>query len=164
MLSRQCRSGAQRRLNRRITLFGNIRYSPSSVERIVYRRLISIGIGILSLSRIEGLPSWSLSVLKDAVFPEYAFPLLEVPAWLVDRLRLAVAPRSSFLWVRRPDTSLWSWALSALLRFGWAPALGVTVLLYGTIRNPVPFSMAVVTDHRAFLPFTSPFFSFRGII
>ena len=100
MLSRQCRSGAQRRLNRRITLFGNIRYSPSSVERIVYRRLISIGIGILSLSRIEGLPSWSLSVLKDAVIPPSTLPLLKVRALLVHGSRLPVTLWATFPWSR----------------------------------------------------------------
>ena len=84
MLSRQCRSGTQRWLNRRITTFGNIRNSPSSVERIVYRRHISIGVGIMSLSRIEGLPLWSLDVLENAVVSPGALPLLEVKAWLVN--------------------------------------------------------------------------------
>ena len=96
MLSRQCRSGAQRRLNRHITTFGNIRYSPSSVERIVYRRHVSIGIGILSLSRIEGLPSWSLNMLKDAVIPIGTLPLLKVGAWLVHGPRLSVTLWAAF--------------------------------------------------------------------
>ena len=118
----------------------------------------------MSFFRVEGLPPWSLSVLEDALLAIDTLPLLEVPTWLIDGPRLTVAPWSSSAGPEPSRlTGLRSWTFAFLLFLGWTPALWVTVLLHRTFSDLVPFSMAIMTDHRAFLSFPSPFFSFWGI-
>ena len=119
----------------------------------------------MSSSRFEGLLPWSLSVLEDALLAKGALPLLKIPTWLVNGPRLPVAPWSSSAGSNPAMlASLWPWAFTLLLLSGRAPALRITIQVCGAVGDLVSLTLAIVTDHRAFLPFASALLSFLGIV